>query len=642
MKSIPSSDPLATCLGTDTAAEMREWALGTLHKQVRLADPPWVRRGNTGAVLAVVEFVPAVESCSYFPSEDRLIVKVHPRGDLAAEASRHTLATEVDCDFAAQHLVPQKHSRVPLKDGRFFSFQEIVFDLNEAYPLTQVTHERQPMVAARAAELVLVEWNKTEQRCRTIKQPARSYLLDELRGALKIDHGTYAWAEHVGLLELASTRIRIPGDDPSRPVLNPVALAGDTSVLGTTELTFLVGFSHGDLHADNILARVPIDGVPLLQETRLIDLATFEPEASLSRDIATLILSLVREEVRTPMRPGEDAKLIELVLNPENRTITPQIAPYVVEAVRDVYGARRRIQPKFQDLWHAQYLLSVVAQALIHTSYDNVGSYGQWWYFRLAAHAAECFTSKRREFMFSAADETRYVDRADAALAENFSRAQMPQAAEVPVIGYPVSGRDAFCTALGPDLTAIAKLLGIPGPLPDARSLWDRVESQRVMQQLTSAAIRLGRQDLVDILTITCDPPGTGRPIEPSMTEKLTSLADRMVEAVHRAAAATSPDEMEVLSIAPRRLTIELRDLLDTIALPDTEPRDYLEWRMEAQSQYWLTRSGLDRLIRLLPENRASARVGMHRADLLADTADAARADLAALLDLLAEDRASS
>ena len=37
---------------------MREWALETLHKQVRLADPPWVRRGNTGAVLAVVEFVP--------------------------------------------------------------------------------------------------------------------------------------------------------------------------------------------------------------------------------------------------------------------------------------------------------------------------------------------------------------------------------------------------------------------------------------------------------------------------------------------------------------------------------------------------------------------------------------------------------
>jgi hypothetical protein len=235
--STPSSDLLAARLGTDIAAEMREWARQTLRKQVRLADPPWVRSGNTGAVLAVVELVPDVEPRGYLPSEDRLIVKVYPQGDLAAETGNHTLATEVDRDFAERHLVPQKHSRLPLKDGRFFSFQEIVFDLSEAYPLTQVTRERQPMVAARAAELVLVEWNKTEQKCRTRKRSARSYLLDELRGALESDHGTYAWAKRVGLLDPAAPRIRIAGDDPTRTLPNPVALASDTSLLGTTALT---------------------------------------------------------------------------------------------------------------------------------------------------------------------------------------------------------------------------------------------------------------------------------------------------------------------------------------------------------------------------------------------------------------------
>jgi hypothetical protein len=618
---------------------MRKWARETLSKQIRLGDPPWVRHGHTGAILAMVEFVPDREPRGYSLPDDRLIVKIYPQGDLATETGHHTLAREVDSDFAEQHLVRQKYSRLPLKDGRFYSFQEIAFDLSEAYPLTWVMPERQPMVAAHVAQLVLAQWNKAEQKCRTRKRPARSYLLDELRGALESDHDTYAWAKRVGLLDPATPWITISGDDPARPLPNPVALASKTSMLGMTELTFLVGFSHGDLHADNILARVPADGEPLLQDTRLIDLATFEPEASLSRDLATLILSLVREEVQRPMRPREDAKLIEFVLNPVSRTVTPQVAPYVVDAVRDVYSVQRTIQPNFQDLWHPQYLLSVVAQALIHTSYDDVGPDGHWWYFRLAAHAAERFASNRPGFPAPAAGVAQYIDRPDPAPAENRSPAQMEQPAEVPVIGYPISVRDAFCTALGPDLTAMAELLDISGPLPDARTLWDRAESECVLQRLAPAATRLGRRDLMDILTMTHDPPETKQPVGRSMAEEITSLADRLVATVHRAATATSADELQVQSIAPTRLTAELCDLLDAIAVPDTESEDYLEWRMEARGQYRLTRSGLDRLARLLPQNSTSARAGMHRTDLLIDTAEAARADLGALLNLLTDDR---
>lgn len=409
MTSTFSSDPLAEYLGADTAVEMHEWARQTLGKQVRLADPPWVRRGNTGAVLALVEFVPDAGPSGYCPSDDRLIVKIYPRGDLAAETGRHTLATEVDHDFAERHLVPQKYSRLPMRNGQFFSFQEIVFDLSEAYPLTQVGYEHQPGVVARVAELVLVKWNKVDQKCRTDKQPARQYLLNELRGALGHGHDPYAWAKGTGFLDLTAPRITDADDDSAQTLTNPLALVGEMSLLGKIELTFLVGFSHGDLHADNILARVPVDGVPLLHETRLIDLATFEARASLSRDLATLILSFVREEVRTQMRPGVDRQLIKFVLNPESRIVTPQIAPYIVEAVRAAYGTHRKIQPKFQDLWHPQYLLSVVAQALIHSSYDNVGPNGRRWYFRLAAYAAECFISKRLNFSLSVAEEAHYT-----------------------------------------------------------------------------------------------------------------------------------------------------------------------------------------------------------------------------------------
>jgi hypothetical protein len=621
---------------------MREWARETLRRQVRLSDPPWVRRGHTGAVLAVVEFVPDGGPGGRFPPDDRLIVKIYPPGDLAAETGSHNLATEIDPDFARRHLVSQRYSRLPLGHRKFFSCQEIAFDLSEAYPLTDVACEHQPAVAACAAELVLVQWNKAEQTSQIRKQPARNYLLGELRGALESGHGTHAWARHARILNPAPRWIRIAADNSGRVLPNPAALADETSLLGARELTFLVGLSHGDLHADNILARVPRVGAPLLRDTRLVDLAAFEQEAPLSRDLATLILSLVREVVRTPMRPGEDAKLIDFVLDPESRAVTPQIAPYIVEAVRSVYGVHRKVQAKFQDLWHPQYLLSVLAQALIHTSYDNIRPDGRWWYFRLAAHAADRFTAGRPGIPSPAAGEAAYIERPDSVPGEDVPPAEVPRAAGTPAVSYPVSVRDEFCAALGPDLTTVAELLDIPGPLPDARSLWDRAESQSLLQRLAPAASHLGRSDLAEMLTGTHDPPETARPVERSLAEKIMGVADLLVAAVGRAAAATSAGELEVLSMAPARLTAELTGLLDTVAVPDAEPRDDAEWRMEARSRYDLTRSGLNRLARLLPDSRASARTGMRRTELLIATVNTARADLAALLDLLADGRSHS
>ncbi|GAB3159725.1 hypothetical protein GCM10027290_65020 [Micromonospora sonneratiae] len=199
----------------------------------------------------------------------------------------------------------------------------------------------------------------------------------------------------MGLLDPQARWITIDGGDSAQPLPNPVAMVGDASLLEGIGLTYLVGLSHGDLHADNILARVSEDGTLRVHDARLIDLATFEAQASLSRNIATLVLSLVSEVVRTPLRPGEDTKLIDLVLNPENKTVKPQVAPYVVEAVRDVYSAFRRVLPAYQDSWRPQYLLSVVAQALIHTSYNDAGADGQWWYLRLAARAAHRFLADR-------------------------------------------------------------------------------------------------------------------------------------------------------------------------------------------------------------------------------------------------------
>ncbi|MEU4473652.1 hypothetical protein [Micromonospora sp. NPDC023888] len=588
MTSTPSAggddpDRLADVLGDDVAAELREWADTSLRKRARLSEPPWVRRGHTGAVLVVVEFVPDSTDVDFRLPEQRLITKVYPHGDLAGETGRHHQAFEIDPEFAERHLVRQEYSRYRMANGRHLAFQEIAFDLSEAYPLSAIAPEHQPTVAAHIADLVLVTWNRTATSCCTHTSPARQYLLDELRGALDGTHETRAWADRVGLLDPSARWIAIDGDDSPLPLPNPVAMAVDPSLLGGIDLTYLVGLSHGDLHTDNILARVSQHGALHVDDTRLIDLATFEPRASLSRDIATLVLSLLSEVVRTPLRPGEDTKLIDLVLTPENETITPQVAPAVVAAVRGVYSAFRHIVPAYQHSWRPQYLLSVVAQALIHTSYTNAGPDGRWWYLRLAAHAANRFLADRAGHQRPDPTATGRIARPGPALVElapavdGIPRARSRDTGEVPVIGSPAAAREDFRAAR-----------------PDA-----------------------------------------GHPSEQVLGERVTDLTDRLIEAVERAVAAASADEMARLSHRPLRIVTRLSELLGSVAVPVLEPRDSLGWRMELRNQYHLTRSGLDRLNRLLPRTRADARMRAVHADQLIEAAHAIRGQVVVLLDLL-------
>lgn len=387
MTTFPTGDHdflrLARTFDDVFAAELMRWAQRS-NSRVRLAVPPRVQRGGTGAVVAVIELT----ALSAPGSQTRRIVKVYPEGDPAARTGDGPdMFAAVPTEFAERHLV-RESSRHRTESGRWFAFQEIHFDLSEALPLALVDPEHRPAVATYAAELVLLDLNQ-ERRVGTA--PTHHYLRTELRGALDPGHEVRARAERAGLLDREARWITFAGDDQSRILPNPVAMAMDGLIVAGHELNYLIGFCHGDYHQGNILARVTAHGKPRLDDTRMIDLNTFEAGAPISRDIATLALSLVKDVVRGPLVPGADASLIALLLNPEDTAVRPQVAPYVVEAVRGVYGAFRALPPSLQELWRPQYLLSVVAQALIHTSYEDAGPDGQWWYARLAAHAADEF-----------------------------------------------------------------------------------------------------------------------------------------------------------------------------------------------------------------------------------------------------------
>ncbi|GAB3159728.1 hypothetical protein GCM10027290_65030 [Micromonospora sonneratiae] len=192
---------------------------------------------------------------------------------------------------------------------------------------------------------------------------------------------------------------------------------------------------------------------------------------------------------------------------------------------------------------------------------------------------------------------------------------------------------------MGADLADLAGRLDIREPLADARALWEWVESRRLPRKLLPAVTVLDRKDLVEVLTAFPAPSDSGQPVGRTVGEQVTDLTDRLVEAVGRVAAAALADEWEMLSYSSVRITTQLSDLLSTIALPDIEPRDCLEWRMEVRTQYQLTWSSLDRLDRLLPGTRTDARIRVRHIDQLTEAADAIRGHFDALLDLLDESR---
>jgi hypothetical protein len=62
---------------------------------------------------------------------------------------------------------------------------------------------------------------------------------------------------------------------------------------------------------------------------------------------------------------------------------------HIVHAVR--HAATIGLNTDLQHIFHVQYLLSLVAQTIIYTSYSNVGLLGQHWYFALGVEAAKAF-----------------------------------------------------------------------------------------------------------------------------------------------------------------------------------------------------------------------------------------------------------
>lgn len=379
-------DPLADFLDASVAAALRKWAQG-LGGTVRLPSQRWKSGGSTGAVLTAV-FV-GLPGPDGRPMDQKWIVKVLPAG-MEQEAGRHQAAWHSNENFSEQHFVRQPVFYFPVVDDeRFLMLQEVAGDLINYRPLNEESPELRAEVGAAVVRLMLQAWNgkRWPERPEISRAIVANYLGWELRTKIgEIED----WAVGNGLVSRGQEWI----DGPGKRLPNPIGMVQTGLSVHRVIVDYIWGLTHGDLHQGNVLVPYselmpgePVEAVSPSQ-IRLIDLAGFDPAAPLTRDLVTLSLSLAAVEFGSERGMDDSEALLQTLLDGgvSGRPLTG-----LAGRVRAVLSAVDSVPGSLLGEWRAQYLLSLLAGALAHTTYENVGDAGRRWFFTLAARAAAEF-----------------------------------------------------------------------------------------------------------------------------------------------------------------------------------------------------------------------------------------------------------
>ncbi|MBN0048413.1 hypothetical protein JS756_30790 [Streptomyces actuosus] len=383
----PGEVPLPAPFDEATSKRLRQWALD----RNRVAEPAseqWEARGRTGAVLSTIIMRPLTENQG---GPEKLLVKICPPDSPANEAQRHRAAWEGSPEgFRERHLARLAADPLRLEDGRSLIIQRISRDLRRSPTLSSLPPSQRPDACAELADLVLTGWNPEKLQLRTGVR-AGDFLRAEVGDCLAEGRSAMVWLSSLGLdSEVAlHTAPHIPSGGPLAP--NPHHLLREGSALDRHRIDHLHGRTHGDLHLGNALVPLGPSGVPLWDEILLYDLGGFDATGPMNRDLVSMGLATVTDTVGGLSDAAAHA-LLEFFLSPNDHD-APQD-----QFMRPVWEIHRRgtakAGPEWSMEWHAEYLLTLAARALVHTSYDDAGQRGKLWFLRLAARALQLFMNR--------------------------------------------------------------------------------------------------------------------------------------------------------------------------------------------------------------------------------------------------------
>ncbi|MHC5257818.1 tetratricopeptide repeat protein [Streptomyces sp. UC4497] len=339
-----------------------------------------LRRGYTGArlakaVLADVNGPPKPRWC---------VIKLCPPVSVnrQREIRQHKAALkDATKKFRRRHLTGIAFPPVDCPRGFLVVGQSIA----DGIPLGAVNLDQ----LADACEVIwsemLSKW--TGDRYDSVQATVAELLRYELGSSFESDGWLRRWAQQRRLL--TPVALQLPGE--AQPLPNPWRMFDEDTAATRTKIDYLVGPSHGDLHGDNVL--VPEhDGIVEPTEFRLIDLATYDARAPLSRDLAALMVSLCWREIGASSPDSQSTYLSYLERDRRDRRLEDGMAA----KVRRVIDAFREPALQFvgkksgnPEQWYQQLRVSLLAQAMLHSAYATGTADARRWCARLAGRLTQ-------------------------------------------------------------------------------------------------------------------------------------------------------------------------------------------------------------------------------------------------------------
>jgi hypothetical protein len=359
--------------------------------------------GRSAAVVAMVLEVDQLEERS-----TKLVLKTVGTAEepiALGEFARHRHAVEkAPEDFGEVHLSALWRDPIRIGNGTWIVLQELVGDGDlEVEPLAVLLDHalgrapggtpRRPAVdidadgfARTCGEVVEVILRKWVGHPYTPKEVGVTEFLGAHLGKHLTDPGRLLGhvREHPG-----RTIVLEPGSDP---LPNPFALATGSFFSTEPRIRVFSGRSHGDLHSDNVLvvARPRVDS----RKFFLIDLAGYEDDGPVTRDPVHFVLHLIAHNLHEV--PKHQDKLIDLLLDPNDKLAPDLLPPWLVKTVTAVHSAGNRwaASNRMKKEWRTQTYLSLVGCALRCLGRKSTREEDKRWFLLLAAKAAAKFVSE--------------------------------------------------------------------------------------------------------------------------------------------------------------------------------------------------------------------------------------------------------
>lgn len=336
--------------------------------------------GYTGAFVGLA-------AISDKAGDRKVIVKASESADGDESAVHDRAVRSSPTEFVEKHLVMQALDPLELEGDWLVMFQDIAGGgIGELVPLSSYSGRSElRTMMPEISRSVVFDWNPAP---RVERITVRAFLESQVKTKLSANGRLRAWLEEqLGEEAVEAEYLLLTQDPHEQPVYNPCHIWAPNAPAADVHLDVPVGNGHGDLHLENVLVK-PRNLNSSEAGYRLIDLATFSPEAPLTRDIANLYLSEVEHAVSELSAP--ELSELQVAVASKNSNVSAKLE-WIVDLWKSVsaVGNTNAADRGYLDDWRLQMDLALAGAALQSASREHRSREHRLWFFGLAARVLD-------------------------------------------------------------------------------------------------------------------------------------------------------------------------------------------------------------------------------------------------------------